>query len=69
MQFREYFDKREDPSGRTYYWLTGEIINTDGGPDVDHSCLEDGYVSVTPIHYNLTDEELFEKLKDWSFEK
>lgn len=67
-QFREYFDKRQDPAGRTYYWLTGELIDPEEGPDVDSVAIRDGYVSITPIHYNLTDEKLFEKLKDWTFE-
>ena len=69
MQFREYFDTRQDPSGRTYYWLTGELINTEEGLDVDSTALEEGYVSITPIHYDLTDEKAFERLRDWHFEK
>ncbi len=69
MQFREYFDKRQDPSGRTYYWLTGEVVNNEEGPEVDSTALKEGYVSITPIHYDLTDKELLRQLKDWHFEK
>ena len=69
MQFREYFDRRQDPSGRTYYWLTGELINTEEGVDVDSTALEEGCVSITPIHYDLTDEKVLEQIKDWRFEK
>lgn len=66
MQFRDYFDKREDPSGRTYYWLTGEQMNSEEGNDIDSNALRDGYVSITPIHYNLTDNNLLNHLKDWN---
>ncbi len=69
MQFREYFDRRQDPSGRTYYWLTGELINTEEGVDVDSTALVEGCVSITPIHYDLTDEKVLEQIKDWRFEK
>jgi 5'-nucleotidase len=69
MQFREYFDRRQDPSGRTYYWLTGELIKTEEGVDVDSTALENDCVSITPIHYDLTDRKAFEQLRDWRFEK
>ena len=69
MQFREYFDRRQDPSGRTYYWLTGELINAEEGVDVDSTALDEGCVSITPIHYDLTDEKAFQQLRDWRFEK
>ena len=67
MQFRDYFDKREDPSGRIYYWLTGEQMDSEPGDDIDSNALRDGYVSITPIHYNLTDNNLLKDLKNWNF--
>jgi 5'-nucleotidase len=67
MQFRDYFDKRQDPAGRTYYWLTGEMVNTEEHPETDSNAIDEGYVSITPIQYNLTDERLLEELKGWDF--
>ena len=69
MQFRDYFDKRKDPSGRTYYWLTGEQTDSEPGDDIDSNALRDGCISITPIQYNLTDNGLFEQLKKWKFDK
>src|SRR5690606_13311461 len=44
----EKFDKRQNPSGRDYYWLTGEFVNMDRGEDTDEWALDNGYVSVVP---------------------
>ena len=64
----ERFDKREDPRKRVYYWLTGEVIESDGRQDADIETLRDNYVSVTPIHCDMTDYEFMDTLKKWSFE-
>jgi 5'-nucleotidase len=50
----EEFDKREDPRGKTYYWLTGTFINEDHGQDTDEWALANGFVSVVPVSYDLT---------------
>jgi 5'-nucleotidase len=50
----EEFDKREDPRGKTYYWLTGTFVNEDHGQDTDEWALANGYVSVVPVSYDLT---------------
>ena len=53
-RFIEKFHKRLDPRGRTYYWLDGELEVHDDGDDVDIHAVRDGYVSITPIHLDLT---------------
>jgi 5'-nucleotidase len=53
-RFIEKFHKRLDPRGRTYYWLDGELEVHDDGSDVDIHAVRDGYVSITPIHLDLT---------------
>lgn len=53
-RFIEKFHKRLDPRGRTYYWLDGELEVHDAGDDVDIHAVRDGYVSITPIHLDLT---------------
>ena len=63
--FKDRFEKREDPRGRQYYWKTGEIVNPVDASDLDSSVLEDGYVSITPIHYELTNNSFLESLNDW----
>ncbi len=53
-RFIEKFLKRLDPRGRTYYWLDGELEVHDDGDDIDIHAVRDGYVSITPIHLDLT---------------
>ncbi len=50
----EEFDERKDPVGRKYFWLTGKFVNMDLGQDTDVAALENGYVSVVPVQYDLT---------------
>jgi 5'-nucleotidase len=64
----ERFDKREDPRKRIYYWLTGEVIESDGRQDADIETLRDNFVTITPIHCDMTNYEFMDTLKTWSFE-
>lgn len=66
--FIDRFEKREDPRGQVYYWMTGEIIDDDAHDDYDGQALKDNFVSVTPIHYQLTDEKFINQLKRWNFQ-
>jgi hypothetical protein len=68
MQFREEFHKRADPQQRTYYWLGGELPELDEGDDVDSTAVRQGYISITPLHYDLTDHAAIERLRAWSLE-
>ncbi len=52
--WNEEFYEREDPIGRKYYWLTGEFVNDKDDHDGDQTALEEGYVSVVPLQYDLT---------------
>ena len=61
----EEFDKRKTPQGRDYYWLTGKFVNLDGGEDTDESALENGYVSVVPVQYDLTAHHFIKNLNNW----
>jgi 5'-nucleotidase len=61
-KYEEDFDERIDPHGRKYYWLTGEFVNFDKGRDTDVWALNNNYVSVVPVQFDLTHYELKEKL-------
>jgi len=61
----EKFDKRQSPMGRNYYWLTGEFINQDNGEDTDEWALEQGYVSVVPVQFDLTAHYYIQELNNW----
>ncbi len=64
-RYEEAFDKRIDPNNRVYYWLTGKRMVLDHGDDIDDPVLMQNKISVTPIHYDLTDYSFLEELKKW----
>ncbi|HMK02706.1 MAG TPA: 5'/3'-nucleotidase SurE, partial [Ferruginibacter sp.] len=53
-KYKEEFDERKDPQGKKYYWLTGEFINFDKDKDTDVWALQNNYVSVVPVQFDLT---------------
>jgi 5'-nucleotidase len=53
-KYVEDFMERQDPTGRMYYWLTGEFVNFDKGKDTDVWALAHGYVSVVPVQFDMT---------------
>jgi 5'-nucleotidase len=61
----EKFDKRTNPQGREYYWLTGEFVNEDKSKDTDEHALNSGYISIVPVKHDLTDYDSMKKIKDW----
>ena len=60
----EEFDEREDPKGRKYYWLTGKFVNYDKGDDTDERALENHYISVVPVQYDVTAYHAISKLNN-----
>ncbi|MCH9660553.1 MAG: 5'/3'-nucleotidase SurE [Bacteroidetes bacterium] len=61
----EKFDKRTNPLGREYYWLSGEFVNEDKGEDTDEWALQNGYVSVVPVQFDLTAHHAIKDINDW----
>lgn len=64
--YRDQWDRRTDPRGRTYYWLAGELMDLTNDADSDVVAVEAGYISVTPIHLDLTRYDQVARLKGWS---
>jgi 5'-nucleotidase len=62
----EKFDKRITPQGKDYYWLTGEFVNQDKGEDTDEWALENGYISVVPVQFDLTAHHAIQQLNTWN---
>ncbi|MEP0266834.1 5'/3'-nucleotidase SurE [Dokdonia sp.] len=63
----EDFDKRTNPQGRDYYWLSGEFKNQDKGEDTDEWALAQGYVSIVPVQFDLTAHHFIQELNTWEF--
>ena len=61
----EDFDKRVSPHGKEYYWLKGEFVNHDKGEDTDEWALEHGYISVVPVHFDMTAHHTMQTINTW----
>ena len=65
--FDEHYEKRTDPRGIAYYWLAGtgwpkvDVIGT------DMHALKDGYISITPLRYDLTDSVFLTEVESWEW--
>ncbi len=66
-KWQEEFDKRIDPRGEDYYWMVGRFVNLDEGHGTDVEALKEGYTSVVPVKFDLTDTEMKERLeREWA---
>ena len=63
--WEEEFDKLTNPQGRDYYWLTGKFVNEDTGQDTDEWALENGYISIVPVQFDLTAHHFIQDLNTW----
>jgi 5'-nucleotidase len=66
-RWNDYFERRVDPQQREYYWLTGTMNSFEDDEDSDIRAIQENYVSVTPIQFDLTAYDFLEKLKQWEF--
>ncbi|HLN52085.1 MAG TPA: 5'/3'-nucleotidase SurE [Lentimicrobium sp.] len=63
----EKYEHRVDPYERDYFWLTGKFKSLDDGDDTDEWALMNNYVSVVPVHFDLTSHKAIPLLKNWKF--
>jgi 5'-nucleotidase len=64
----DIYERRIDPYGKNYYWLKGNLMEVDTEIETDQVAIRKNYVSVSPIHFDLTDYETFKKMKNWKIE-
>ncbi len=64
--YRATAEERLDPSGRPYYWIAGADMTPVGETDGDHAAIQDGFVSVTPLHANMTHQPSLVDMKNWA---
>ncbi len=64
----DIYEQRTDPYGKDYYWLTGTLMDADTDIETDQVAIKRNYVSVSPIHFDLTDYETYDKMKTWNLE-
>jgi 5'-nucleotidase len=67
-KWQEEFDRRMDPTGRQYFWLTGSFVNQDKGEDIDQWAVDHNYTAVVPVSFDLTAYHAISTLnKEWDF--
>ncbi|WP_345954720.1 5'/3'-nucleotidase SurE [Mucilaginibacter sp. PAMB04168] len=64
-KWAEEFDERMDPHKRPYYWLTGEFQLNDQGEDTDVWALENNFVSVVPVQFDMTAHHAISYINSW----
>lgn len=67
-RYQDSLTRAEDPSGREYFWIGGGFTEWTGPSDSDFRAVEEGYVSVTPLHLDLTNYPLLEEIREWVLE-
>jgi 5'-nucleotidase len=65
--YAEAYDRRVDPRGRTYFWTGPGYECPNPHPDSDVTALADGYITVTPLQFNLTHQVMLERMSDWDW--
>lgn len=64
----EELDERKDPSGKSYFWLTGKFENFDeGSKDTDVWALDNNYVSIVPTQFDMTAHKAINTINKWKF--
>jgi len=57
--------EKVDPRGKKYYWIGGDILRWEGGEDTDFKAITDNFISITPVHLDLTNYASFKELHNW----
>jgi 5'-nucleotidase len=65
--YRDALDRRLDPRSRPYYWIGGEAPTGVIEDGTDYGALEAGFVSITPLHLDLTAHQAMAGLRSWQF--
>ena len=63
--YRDQWVRRVHPRGQEYYWLAGELAEITNDRQSDVAAVEEGYISVTPVHLDLTRYDQIERLRGW----
>jgi 5'-nucleotidase len=67
-RYGEKFIKRQDPNGRTYYWAAPGPAPRPTHDDTDLSALEQGFVTLSPLQYDMTDRPTMQGMEGWEFD-
>ncbi len=65
--FGDVVIEKVDPRGKKYYWIGGDMLRWEGGEDTDFAAVTKGYISITPIHLDMTNYSAISELQYWEF--
>ena len=63
--FSDSLTRMRDPWGKEIFWIGGGTIAWSGGPDSDFRAFQDGFISVTPLHLDLTHFDTLRTAEQW----
>jgi 5'-nucleotidase len=66
-RYRNSFETRKDPRGHEYYWMSGEAIDELNSEDCDLYWITRNYITITPIHFDLTKFDMIKRIREWEF--
>jgi 5'-nucleotidase len=67
FRYGEKFEKRIDPRGRNYFWAVNEPPPPPGEHETDISALDKGFITLTPLHYDMTQRRALGEMQDWKW--
>jgi 5'-nucleotidase len=62
--YKDTYEERLDPRSKFYYWLSGDLLNTDEDPESDVTKVSQGYISITPVTFDMTNHQLIKSVKE-----
>jgi 5'-nucleotidase len=65
--YKDTYDRRVDPRGRVYFWSGPDFSCPQPHPDSDVDALGAGYITVTPLQFNLTHHRMLEEMNGWKW--
>lgn len=68
IEYEDEFDRRIDPQGNPYFWMKGRLAHKEIEPDVDVVAVSENYISITPVHFDLTNHLIIDRVKKWGIE-
>ncbi|XZE19696.1 5'/3'-nucleotidase SurE [Pirellulaceae bacterium SH449] len=66
-RYGDHYIKRQDPKGRNYYWSTNDPPPRPSAHETDLTSLAAGYVTITPLQFDMTKHPLLENMQAWDF--
>ena len=67
VRYGEQYEKRVDPRGRPYFWAINEPPPPPGEQETDLTALRKGFVTLTPLDFDLTKRKVLAEMEDWKF--